>query len=268
MTISTQRITVSHLQKMKQQAEKITCLTAYDASFADTLSQAGIEVLLVGDTLGMVVAGHTTTIPVTMQDMVYHIHNVARAKPTSLILADMPFMAYHNTDIALKNAIKLMQAGGEMIKMEGGAWLTPIVQALNQQGIPVCAHLGLTPQSVHLLGGYKIQGRPPEQAKQIMNDALALQQAGAKLLVLECVPYELAQAITKEVLIPVIGIGAGPYCDGQVLVTPDMLGLTNKQFKFTHNFLLNQHDGIQGAVKEYIRRVKNAEFPTLEHSFT
>lgn len=267
MTIK--KITLTSLQKLKDSQTKITCLTCYDASFARLLSAAGTEILLVGDTLGMIIGGHDTTIPVTIDDMVYHTANVKRANPCSLILGDMPFLSYSNVPQALENAGRLMQAGAEMIKMEGGSWLLPIVEQCTQKGIPFCGHLGLTPQSVNVLGGFKIQGREPDKAKTIVNDALALQKAGAKMLVLECVPYSLAQEITSLLTIPVLGIGAGPYCDGQILVTTDMLGISqeDKPYKFVHNFLIGQTNGIQGAVAQFIDHVKTQKFPTLEHSF-
>lgn len=263
------RITLSHLQKMKQQGEKITCLTVYDATFARLLSHAGIELLLVGDSSGMVIAGHQTTVPVTVKDMVYHTRNVSRTQPASLIISDLPFLSYTHTEQALANAARLMQAGAEMIKIEGSLWLKPIVEQLSEKGVPVCVHLGLTPQSVHLFGGYKVQGRDPTKAAQMLACARTLEKAGAQLLVLECIPYSLAQEITQAVSIPTIGIGAGPYCDGQVLVTQDMLGLTaGKPLVFVKNFLDGQTAGVLGAVKEYIRQVKASEFPSLEQSFS
>lgn len=267
-TAKPKRITVNSLQKLKQNGEKITCLTCYDASFASLLSHAGIEVLLVGDTLGMVIGGHDSTVPVSVADMAYHIACVRRANPLSLILGDMPFMSYCNTQQALANAAELVRAGAEVVKLEGGSWLKPIVAELSEKGIPVCVHLGLTPQSVHMLSGYRIQGREPEQAKIIKDTALELEAAGAKLLVLECVPYSLAQEISLALKIPVLGIGAGPYCDGQILVTPDMLGITqHAPYKFVHNFLLGQTGGIPAAIQEFVQHVKSASFPTLEQSF-
>lgn len=262
------RINLNHLHKMKQQGEKITMLTAYDATFAKLFSDAGIEILLVGDTLGMVVGGHDTTVPVTIEEIVYHIKNVSRAKPRSLILGDMPFLSYSSIEKALETTTCLMQAGAEMVKMEGGAWLLPMVSQLTERGIPVCAHLGLTPQSIHAFGSYKVQGRQEEEGLTILDAAIAHEQAGAKMLVLECIPYLLAQKITAAVNIPVIGIGAGPHCDGQVLVSYDMLGLTpHMNLTFVKNFLTDTTQGIHGAVIEYIRQVKNGEFPTLKQSF-
>lgn len=261
-------MSLSKLQSMKKQGEKIACLTAYDATFAKLMSAAGVEILLVGDTLGMVIGGHSSTVPVTIQDMVYHIRNVARANTNAWIIGDMPFMTYPNVTQALKHAAQLMRAGAMMIKLEGGAWVSPIIAALNEQGIPVCAHLGLTPQSVHNLGGYKIQGRSASQAQEILQAAEQHQAAGAKMLVLECVPYPLAQTITQTLDIPVIGIGAGSHCDGQILVTYDMLGLSlGKPLTFVKNFLANQPEGILGAFRHYVQAVKQGQFPTREHSF-
>jgi len=262
-------ITLSHLHRLKQKGEKITCLTVYDATFTQLLNEAGIELLLVGDSLGMTIGGHRTTLPVTVDDIAYHTRCVHRANPKSVIMADMPFASYTDPNKALENAAHLMQAGAQIVKLEGGIWLTDTIQRLAEHGIPTCAHLGLTPQSVHLLGGYKVQGRDTEQAQQILEAALQLEKAGAKLLVLECVPYLLAQEITQKISIPTIGIGAGPHCDGQVLVLYDMLGLTSgKPFSFVQDFLAGQTGGVQSAIKAYIRDVKSGEFPTLQQSFT
>lgn len=261
--------TLCHLRQMKATGEKITMLTAYDATFARVFSEAGLDVILVGDTLGMIIGGHDTTLPVTVADVQYHVQNVARAKPHSLIIGDMPFLSYSNEKEAIKNAKRLMQSGAEMIKIEGGEWLLPTIEKMNTLGIPVCTHLGLTPQSIHLLGGYKIQGRQEEQAAAIQRAALAQEKAGAQMLVLECVPHTLACQITQSLNIPVIGIGAGVHCDGQVLVSYDMLGLNPQiNLRFVRNFLNGQNEGIPGAVKEYIRQVKSSTFPGLEQSFT
>lgn len=263
------KITLSHIQTMKQTAEKITVLTAYDASFAQLLSDEGVDVLLVGDSLGTVVSGHTSTVPVTLNDVVYHTRCVARANIRSLIIADLPYMSYINVQKALDSATQLMQAGAEMVKLEGGFWLVDTIKELTQKGVPVCAHLGLTPQSVHLLGGYKVQGRHEDDAARILQDAKNLEQAGARMLVLECIPHTLAARVSQALTIPVIGIGAGVDCDGQVLVVYDMLGLTpGKPLKFVRNFMADQNNGIQGAVKNYVQQVKNKQFPTLEHSFS
>ncbi|MDF3054926.1 MAG: panB [Gammaproteobacteria bacterium] len=263
------RITLSHLKKMKARHEKIAMLTGYDATFSKLLSDAGLDVILVGDTLGMTIGGHSTTVPVTLQDMIYHTQNVCRAQPKSLIIVDMPYMSYANPDIAIENAARLMQAGGELIKLEGGVWLKSTIEKLTERGIPICAHLGLTPQSIHMIGGYKVQGRETQKAKELLETALSHQASGAQMLILECVPWQLSQEITQTLDIPVIGIGAGPHCDGQVLVTYDMLGMTpGKPFTFVKNFLLEQTQGISAAVKDYIRAVKTGTFPTLEHSFS
>jgi 3-methyl-2-oxobutanoate hydroxymethyltransferase len=262
-------MTLSQLKKMKTHGEKIAMLTAYDATFSKLLSDAGIDVILVGDSLGTVIGGHTTTVPVTLQDMIYHVKNVCRATPKPLIIADMPYMSYANVDKALENGAQLMQAGGEMVKLEGGTWLSPIIEQLTEKGIPVCAHIGLTPQSVHMLGGHKVQGRNSAQAEALLTAALKHQASGAQMLVLECVPWPLAKEIVEVLKIPVIGIGAGPYCDGQVLVTHDMLGITSgKPFTFVKNFMLDQTQGISGAIKDYIQMVKAGTFPAMEQCFS
>ncbi len=266
--VTSKHLTLSDLQKMKKNGEKITCLTAYDASYSRLLSDAGIDLFLVGDSLGMTIGGHRTTVPVKMEQMIYHTENVVRANPRSLIMADLPFMSYTNTQQAMNNAMHLMQSGAELVKMEGDAWLLPVVAELTEKGVPLCVHLGLTPQSVHSLGGYKVQGRNAERAEQLLSASIQLEQAGAKLLILECIPYLLAQQITQAVKIPTIGIGAGPYCDGQVLVLYDMLGISpGKPLTFVRDFLRGQNDGTQGAIRDYIRAVKDGTFPTLEESF-
>lgn len=220
-------ITLTTLQSLKQKGEKITMLTCYDATFAHTCCEAGVEVLLVGDSLGMVLQGHDSTLPVTNADMAYHVAAVKRGNSGALILADLPFMSYATTEQALHSSAQLMQAGAHMVKIEGAAWLADSVRLLNERGVPVCVHMGLTPQTVNVLGGYKVQGRNESQARQMRADAIALEQAGAAMLLLECVPSELAAEITQAVKIPVIGIGAGSATDGQVLVLHDMLGLSS-----------------------------------------
>lgn len=261
-------ITVSTLQKMKQQGEKFAVLTAYDASFAQLIDEAGVAVLLVGDSLGMVVQGKESTIPVTMDDMVYHSSLVARATKRALVITDLPFMSYATTEQALSNAARLMKEGGaQMVKLEGGALRLEAVRRLAENGVPVCAHLGLLPQSVHKLGGYKIQGREEQVAEQMVADALELEQAGADLLVLECVPRALAKRITKSLSIPVIGIGAGADTDGQVLVLYDMLGITpGKRPSFSHDFLAGA-GSVRAAIEEYVLQVKVGAFPTAQHGF-
>jgi 3-methyl-2-oxobutanoate hydroxymethyltransferase len=261
-------ITVSTLQKMKQQGEKFAVLTAYDASFAQLIDEAGVEVLLVGDSLGMVVQGKESTIPVTMDEMVYHSSLVARATKRALVITDLPFMSYATTELALQNAARLMKEGGaQMVKLEGGALRLEAVRRLAENGVPVCAHLGLLPQSVHKLGGYKIQGREEQAATKMVADALELEQAGADLLVLECVPRALAKRITESLTIPVIGIGAGADTDGQVLVLYDMLGITpGKRPSFSHDFLASA-GSVRAAIEAYASQVKAGAFPTTQHGF-
>ncbi|MFK8329636.1 3-methyl-2-oxobutanoate hydroxymethyltransferase [Pseudomonas sp. BJa5] len=262
-------VTLTTLQSLKAKGEKITMLTCYDATFAQAASRAGVEVLLVGDSLGMVLQGHDSTLPVTTAEMAYHTACVKRGNEGALILADLPFMAYATADQAFANCGALMQAGAHMIKVEGAAWLAETIRLLAERGVPVCAHLGLTPQAVNILGGYKVQGRQENQARQMRADAIALEQAGAAMLLLECVPSELAEEITQAVSIPVIGIGAGSATDGQVLVLHDMLGLslTGRVPKFVKNFMTGQSD-IQGALKAYVTAVKDVSFPGSEHGFS
>ncbi|MCK9816195.1 3-methyl-2-oxobutanoate hydroxymethyltransferase [Pseudomonas sp. MAFF 302046] len=262
-------ITLTTLQSLKQKGEKITMLTCYDATFAHTSCQAGVEVLLVGDSLGMVLQGHDSTLPVTTADMAYHVAAVKRGNQGALILADLPFMAYATTEQALNNSAQLMQAGAHMVKVEGAVWLAESIRLLAERGVPVCAHMGLTPQAVNILGGYKVQGRNENQARQMRADAIALEQAGAAMLLLECVPSELAAEITQAVKIPVIGIGAGSATDGQVLVMHDMLGLslTGRAPKFVKNFMEGK-DSIQAAFSAYVAEVKAGTFPGVEHGFS
>ncbi|MDY7563367.1 3-methyl-2-oxobutanoate hydroxymethyltransferase [Pseudomonas sp. 10B1] len=262
-------ITLTTLQSLKQKGEKITMLTCYDATFAHAVSQAGVEILLVGDSLGMVLQGHNSTLPVTNAEMAYHVACVKRGNQGALILADLPFMAYATLEQTFTNSAQLMQAGAHMIKVEGAAWLAESIKLLAERGIPVCAHMGLTPQSVNILGGYKVQGRQEAQARQMRADAIALEQAGVAMILLECVPSELAQEITHAVKVPVIGIGAGNATDGQVLVLHDMLGLsiTGRVPKFVRNFMTGQPD-IQSALQAYVTAVKEVSFPATEHGFS
>ena len=261
------KISVSRLAKMKQDNEKITCITAYDASFAAIFDQAGIQVLLVGDSLGMVLQGHESTLPVTVDDIKYHTKSVASTTASALIVADLPFMSYSTPEQSYKNAATLMRAGANMVKLEGGQWLLESVQGLVERGIPVCGHLGLTPQSVNVFGGYKVQGREEEQAEQLVNEALQLEKAGIQLLVLECVPVQLAARVTKALQIPVIGIGAGSETDGQILVMHDAFGISAGFCpKFSKNFLIETGD-IRRAVALYKEQVENGAFPSAEHSF-
>jgi 3-methyl-2-oxobutanoate hydroxymethyltransferase len=261
-------ITIATLDQMKRQGEKIAVLTCYDASFTRLLEEAGVDVLLVGDSLGMVIQGQESTLPVRVEDMVYHTRNVARGRRRALMVADMPFMSYSSATQALDTAARLMKEGGaHMVKLEGGATQLETVRHLVAHGVPVCAHLGLLPQSVHKLGGYRVQGRDDESARIMLEDAQALQNAGAQMLVLECVPARLAAKITQTLHIPVIGIGAGAECDGQVLVLYDMLGITPDDLpRFAKDFLA-QTGTVLAALKAYAQAVKDGSFPGSEHSF-
>lgn len=253
---------------MKTRGEKIASLTAYDASFAHILDQAGVEMVLVGDSLGMVVQGQSSTIPVTIDEMAYHSKMVSRGLERALLVTDMPFMSYPDPQTAMNNAAILMQQGyANMVKLEGGQPILECVQHIVGQGIPVCGHLGLLPQSVNQLGGYRVQGKDDAQAKAIIEDAKSLQQAGASAIVVECIPSSLAKKLTASVDIPIIGIGAGSDCDGQVLVSYDMLDITaGKRPKFSKNFML-EAGNISDAVSAYVQAVKNKEFPADEHTF-
>jgi 3-methyl-2-oxobutanoate hydroxymethyltransferase len=262
------KITVRKLRKMKQVGDKITMLTAYDASFARILDQQSVDVVLVGDSLGMVMQGHDSTVSVTMDDMVYHTKMVSPVCQYSLVLGDLPFMSCTSPKQAIKNATRLMQQGGaHMVKMEGGEAQIENVIQLTRHGVPVCAHLGLQPQSVHKLGGYFVQGRDKDVADKILNDALLLQDAGADMVLMECVPAALAKKITQALEVPTIGIGAGRDCDGQVLVLQDMLGISKKAPSFSQDFLTGQSKGIAGAVAEFVNRVKAQTFPSDEQCF-
>lgn len=260
------RLAITDIAAMKQRGEKITCLTAYDASFSALCDQAGIDILLVGDSLGMVIQGHETTLPVTIEDMVYHSRCVVGARRRAFIIADLPFMTCPSPLLAAQNAALLMQKGGaQMVKLEGAKLDT--VRFLVEQGIPVCGHLGLLPQHINQLGRYQVQGKLPVDADKIVEQAYQLQQAGASLLVLECIPAQLAKTISHELAIPVIGIGAGVDCDGQVLVIYDMLGIgVGKVPRFSKNFM-QQAASISEAIVAYQNAVKQGQFPNSEHSF-
>ena len=260
-------VTIPALTALRNTGEKITMLTCYDASFAALMDRCGVEVLLVGDSLGMVCQGHDSTLPVTVADVAYHTASVARGNRTAMVVADMPFGSYGTPQSAFDNAVVLMQAGAQMVKIEGGAWLCETVRFLTERAIPVCAHLGLTPQSVHQLGGYKVQGKTAEGADLLRADAVALQAAGAQLLVLEAIPAALGSDVTALLRIPTIGIGAGVDCSGQVLVMHDMLGtFPGHKAKFVKNFMEGQ-TSIDAAVRAYVAAVKNQSFPGIEHSF-
>jgi len=261
-------ITVARLNKMKQAGEKFACLTAYDASFASQLEEAGVEVILVGDSLGMVVQGQETTVPVTVDDIIYHTQCVARARRNALLMADMPFMTYASPEQAIHNAARLMREGGaQMVKLEGASIQVETVRQLAARGIPICAHIGLQPQLIHKLGGYKVQGRESDAARAMVADAEALEAAGADILLLECVPAVLAKEITQKVNIPVIGIGAGADTDGQILVLYDMLGITfGHKPKFVKDFMM-EAGNIGEALRAYVAAVKDGTFPAPEHCF-
>lgn len=262
-------VTVPALKVMKAEGRKIVMLTAYDASFAAQIEAAGIDVALVGDSLGMVVQGHASTLPVTVDDMVYHTAMVARGLSSTLLVADLPFMSDRDVPSALDASARLVaQGGATMVKIEGAGRICEIIAALAERDIPVCSHLGLTPQSINKLGSYKVQGKTEAAADKLLADAKAVEAAGAELLVLECVPSALAARITAELSIPTIGIGAGVHCDGQVLVVYDLLGLTpGKRPKFSKDFLAGR-DSIQGALGAYAADVREGRFPSAEHSFS
>lgn len=260
-------VSIATLRKMKQNGEKIAVLTCYDATYANVLDEAGVDVMLIGDSLGMVVQGQSSTVSVTVEDMIYHSKLVSRGAKRALIVTDLPFMSYATPEQAMHNAARLMNEGNaQMVKLEGGEWLIDTISMLSERGIPVCAHLGLLPQSVNQLGGYFVQGRDDASAQQMIKDAQALEAAGALMLVLELVPRKLAAEISQAVSIPVIGIGAGVETDGQVLVLHDMLGISGRCGKLCKNFMQGA-DSIQTAIKQYVDAVKNATFPAEENGF-
>jgi 3-methyl-2-oxobutanoate hydroxymethyltransferase len=260
-------ITLSTLRSMRERGEKIAVLTCYDASFARALDAAGVDALLVGDSLGMVIQGHASTLPVKLAEMTYHTRCVAAGRERAFIVADLPFGSYQpSPERAFAAAARLMAAGAHMVKLEGGAVMVETVAFLTRRGIPVCAHLGLLPQSVNQLGGYKVQGREDAAAAQLIADARALEAAGAGLLVLEMVPATLAKAVTDALAIPTIGIGAGAACAGQVLVLYDMLGLVPRAPKFSKNFLAGT-DSIEAAARAYVAAVRDGSFPAADHAF-
>jgi len=262
-------VNISTLRKMKQDGEAIACLTAYDASYAALVDAARTDLVLVGDSLGMVIQGHDTTVPVTVADIVYHTRIVSRGLRRAFLVADMPFMSYSKTGQALDNAVRLMQEGGAMmVKLEGGDGQIDVVEHLAHHDIPVCAHLGLKPQSVHKLGGFKVQGREPDQAEKMLKSAERLQNAGADIVLLECVPNEVGALITAALSVPVIGIGAGPDVDGQILVLYDILDITQGRTpKFVRNFQADYSSPLD-AVSGYVRAVKDRSYPAPEHCFS
>ena len=261
-------VNVATLVRMKSEGEKIACITAYDASFATLVDDAGVDLVLVGDSLGMVIQGHDTTVPVTLNDIIYHCKAVAKGLYRPFLMADMPFMTYASKEQALENAVRLMQEGGaKMVKLEGGASQIEIVEFLAGHDIAVCAHLGLKPQSVHKVGGFRVQGREQAAAEQMMKDAKALEAVGADVVLLECIPSQLGAQITQELQVPVIGIGAGPDTDGQILVLYDVLDITaGRKPKFSKNFMEGQATPLD-AVKAYTQAVKSRAYPAPEHCF-
>jgi 3-methyl-2-oxobutanoate hydroxymethyltransferase len=260
-------ITISKLLSMRTEGEKITMLTAYDATMSALLNRCGVETILIGDSLGNVIQGHSSTTPVTVAQMAYHTECVARANSHAFVIADLPFASYGDPVQALESAAELMRAGADMVKLEGGDWQIDIIQYLVERSVPVCAHLGLLPQSVHVLGGYKVQGKSKDAASLMLEQAIACEEAGAQMLVLEAIPSSLGKHITEALSIPTIGIGAGADCSGQVLVLQDMLGISpGKPPKFVKNFM-DSHASIEAAVKAYVREVKSGKFPGSEHGF-
>jgi 3-methyl-2-oxobutanoate hydroxymethyltransferase len=265
--VATKAVTLPSLNAMRAAGTKITMLTCYDASFASLMDRCGVEVLLIGDSLGMVCNGHHSTLPVTVAEVAYHTAAVVRGNKSAMVIADMPFGSYGTPEAAYNNAVQLMQAGAHMVKLEGGAWLADTVRFLTERAIPVCAHLGLTPQSVHQLGGYKVQGKTIESADQLKTDARLLQDAGAAMLVLEAIPAGLGKEVTELLVIPTIGIGAGPDCAGQVLVMHDVLGVfPGRKARFVRNFMDGQIS-IDAAITSYVNAVKDGSFPGPEHCF-
>ena len=260
-------ITIPALAVLRAKGEKFTMLTCYDSSFAALMDRCGVEILLVGDSLGTVCQGHSSTLPVSINDITYHTACVARGNQTALLMADMPFGTYGTPESAFHHAVLLMQAGAHAVKLEGCAWLAETVRFLTDRAVPVCAHIGLTPQSVHQFGGNKVQGKTAEGAGKLKADALALQSAGASLLLLEAIPAALGKEVTELLTIPTIGIGAGPDCSAQVLVMHDMLGVfPGHRPRFVRNFMEGQ-TGIDGAVNAYVTAVKNKTFPATEHCY-
>jgi 3-methyl-2-oxobutanoate hydroxymethyltransferase len=260
-------VTLPALLAMRASGEKIAMLTCYDASFASLMDRCGVDILLIGDSLGMVCAGYDSTLPVTVADVAYHTASVVRGRTHAFVLADLPFGSYGTLQQAYDSCAVLMRAGAQMIKIEGGAWLAETVRFLTERGIPVCAHIGLTPQFVHQLGGYRVQGKTDEGAGQLKRDAVALQDAGAAMVLLEAVPAALGKEVTGILHVPTIGIGAGPDCSGQVLVMHDLLGVfPGRKARFVKNFMEGQAS-IDGAVSAYVAAVKDGSFPAAEHCF-
>ncbi len=261
------KITINDLMTWKREGRKFASVTAYDASFAQLFEQQNVPVMLVGDSLGMVLQGKPDTLAVTTDEIAYHTRSVRAGSPNALLMADMPFMSYSTPEQACEEAGKLMRAGANMVKIEGGAWLAETISRLTERSVPVCAHLGLTPQAVNIFGGYKVQGRDCDKAEQMVKDAILLKNAGAQIILLECVPASLAERITKAVEVPVIGIGAGNSTDGQILVMHDMFGISANYIpRFSKNYLAETGD-MRQAVSKYIEEVEAGTFPGQEHTF-
>jgi len=261
-------ITIASLKKLKKDAKKFTCLTAYESTMASVISDAGVDVILVGDSLGMVIQGHDSTLPVTMDQLIYHLECVVKGNKGSHIMADMPFMSYATDDLGFENATRLMQSGAHSVKIEGGEWICKMASTLAERGIPVCAHIGLTPQAINRIGGYFVQGRDTDKHDLMITEAKSLEDAGAAMLLLECVPDSLAESITSELNIPVIGIGAGAKTDGQIMVIHDLLGISclEKPPKFVKDFMTDANS-IKEAIELYNASVKSGTFPAKEHTF-
>lgn len=266
--VDRKRVTISELQSRRQSGKRITMLTCYDATFASLLDSCGVDVLLIGDSLGMVLQGHSTTLPVTLKDIAYHTACVARRAPKSWIMADMPFGTYQESaEQAYRNAATLIAAGAQMVKLEGGAWLAPTVRFLTERGIPVCAHLGLTPQTVHALGGYKVQGRDKFAADQLISEAKILEESGATIILVELIPASLGKRLTDTLNVSTIGIGAGPHTTGQVLVLHDMLDLTpGRRARFAKNFMSGS-TSIREAISRFVDEVQSGAYPAPEHCY-
>ena len=261
------KATINTFMRHKRDGQKFACLTSYGYCDAVAASEAGVELLLVGDSLGMVIQGHDSSLPVTVEDVAYHVRCVRRGNKGALLMADLPFMSYYTENATLENAAMLMREGAQIVKLEGGAWLAQSTRLLVERGVPVCAHMGLTPQSVNHLGGYRVQGRDPAKAQAMINEAKLLEEAGASFILLECVPSALGKAITDALSVPVIGIGAGPDTDGQIMVLHDLVGMyPGKPAKFVKNFLEGR-DSIQSAVQAYVAAVQNQKFPAPEHCY-
>ncbi len=261
------KATVNTFLEHKRQGRKFACLTSYGYCEAVAASEAGVELLLVGDSLGMVVQGHDSSLPVKVEEVAYHVRCVRRGSGDALLMADLPFMSYHSENATLENAAILMREGAQIVKLEGGAWLAESTRLLVERGVPVCAHMGLTPQSVNHLGGYRVQGRDPVKAQAMIDEAKLLQDSGASFILLECIPTTLGKSIAESLEIPVIGIGAGPDTDGQIMVLHDLLGLyPGRPAKFVKNFLTGS-ESIQSAIRDYVNSVQNQDFPAPEHCY-